>query len=151
MLDDNVKQSMDESVLCWLATVDKTVYPNVSPKEIFTHHKDKVIIANIASPSSIRNIQSNSKVCVSFIHVFKQCGYKLTGQAKELASDDPNFAESLAKLKVMAGEAFEIKSIIEVEVEQVAKLQAPSYFLEPKVAQATLIEAAMKTYGVKKR
>ena len=54
---------IDQSVLCWLATSDKDNFPNVSPKEMFTHFEDnKILIANIASPNSVANILENSNV-----------------------------------------------------------------------------------------
>ena len=47
------------SVLCWLATVDDHGMPNVSPKEIFCCHGEReLLIANIASPQSVRNIKA---------------------------------------------------------------------------------------------
>ena len=53
-----IKESIDRSVLCWLATVSIDGMPNVSPKEIFNHYKeDKVIVANIASPQTVKNIK----------------------------------------------------------------------------------------------
>ncbi|MEM6264941.1 MAG: pyridoxamine 5'-phosphate oxidase family protein [Bacteroidota bacterium] len=52
--------SINRSVLCWLATASKEKIPNVSPKEIFTHFGgEKIIIANIASPQTVRNIHEN--------------------------------------------------------------------------------------------
>ncbi|MDA9639519.1 pyridoxamine 5'-phosphate oxidase family protein [SAR116 cluster bacterium] len=54
MLDQNVKDYIERSVLCWLATVDGD-QPSVSPKEIFTNYgDDTIMIANIASPQSIK-------------------------------------------------------------------------------------------------
>ncbi len=37
MLTSDIKKYIDQSVLCWLATVSKDGIPNVSPKEIFTY------------------------------------------------------------------------------------------------------------------
>jgi uncharacterized protein len=69
-------------VLCWLATVDAAGVPNVSPKAIFDHYNDdRIIIADIASSDCVRNIQAHPAVCVSFIDVFRQRGFKMIGQA----------------------------------------------------------------------
>ena len=63
--------SARKSVLCWLATADAQGQPNVSPKEIFAiYDSANMLIANIASPTSVRNIESNPRVCVSFIDIF---------------------------------------------------------------------------------
>ncbi|CAN0601826.1 unnamed protein product, partial [Ectocarpus sp. 12 AP-2014] len=59
-ITDHIKDSMNESVLCWLATASIDLVPNVSPKEIFSFFKyDVVIVANIASPQTVKNIRQN--------------------------------------------------------------------------------------------
>ncbi len=76
LLTRAVREDLDHAVLCWLATVDEDIVPNVSPKEIFcAHGDDALLIANIASPGSMRNIARNPRVCVSFIDVFRQRGF----------------------------------------------------------------------------
>ncbi|UYG01261.1 pyridoxamine 5'-phosphate oxidase family protein [Halomonas sp. GD1P12] len=65
MITEEVKKYIDRSVLCWLATVDRDGDPNVSPKEVFAaYENDRLVIANIASAGSMRNILSNDAVCV---------------------------------------------------------------------------------------
>ena len=77
ILIEAIKQSIDKSILCWLATVSDAGMPNVSPKEIFQYYReDRVIIANIASPQSIKNIEQNPNICVSFIDILVQKGYQ---------------------------------------------------------------------------
>ncbi|HEX9869830.1 MAG TPA: pyridoxamine 5'-phosphate oxidase family protein, partial [Candidatus Tectomicrobia bacterium] len=67
-------------MLCWLATVSERGVPNVTPKEIFTHHgDDHIVIADIASSHSVRNVRAHPQVCVSFVDVFRQRGFKITG------------------------------------------------------------------------
>nr|MCU0806126.1 pyridoxamine 5'-phosphate oxidase family protein [Burkholderiales bacterium] len=59
MLTDDVLDFIRRSVLCWLATVDANGTPNVSPKEVFcAHGREGVLIANIASPTSVRNLRT---------------------------------------------------------------------------------------------
>ena len=83
MLTPDIKKYIDQSVLCWLATVSKDGIPNVSPKEIFTYLDNEHLgIAHIASPNSIRNIKANPNVCVSFVEIFVQKGYKLRGKVE---------------------------------------------------------------------
>ena len=71
MVDNKIKKSILSSVLCWLATSDNNQQPNVSPKEVFSAYgSDSIIIANIASPQTLKNIKYNPLVCVSFIVIF---------------------------------------------------------------------------------
>ena len=149
MLTENVRNSIKESVLCWLATADEDGCPNVSPKEMFmAFGEDKLIIANIASPESIRNIKSNSKVCVSFVHVFKQKGFKISGQAKIIEGCDSRCSELKEELYSLGGREFEIKSVIEIVINKISPIVAPSYWLFPETTESLLIEKAMITYQV---
>jgi predicted pyridoxine 5'-phosphate oxidase superfamily flavin-nucleotide-binding protein len=101
MLDNAIKQYISKSVLCWLATCDRNGIPNVSPKELFTYQGDQfLLIANIASPGSVKNILENPQVCVSFIDVFLQKVYKLKGRARIVEKDAPDFS---SKLKPLTG------------------------------------------------
>jgi predicted pyridoxine 5'-phosphate oxidase superfamily flavin-nucleotide-binding protein len=92
-LTDAVREAARRSVLCWLATVDAEGQPNVSPKEVWTIADDQhVVVAHIASPISARNIAQQPQVCLSFVDVFVQKGFKLVGTAREVRAADAEFA-----------------------------------------------------------
>lgn len=149
MLSAEVKQYIDQSVLCWLATVSKDGTPNVSPKEIFIAEDNKhLLIANIASPQSVKNIVINSSVCVSFIDVFIQKGYKLTGSARYIQKSDEEYNKRITPLKTLTGEVFPIHGIIAIEITEVKIILAPRYRLYPDTTEETQIQGAMHTYGV---
>lgn len=104
----NVKSFISESISCWLATVSEDGIPNVSPKEMFPClGEDTLLIANIASSVSAINIASNSNVCVSFEHVFKQKGLKLTGIARVLEPGHAEYAALKDKLYATDGSGLE--------------------------------------------
>ena len=93
VLTDAVRQAAQRSVLCWLATVDATGQPNVSPKEVWAIADDRhVVVANIASPVSVRNIGQQPQVCLSFVDVLVQKGFKLQGKTRELLPTDDDYA-----------------------------------------------------------
>lgn len=152
MLSPEVKQSIKDSVLCWLATVDTYGVPNVSPKEMFVSNENgEILIANIASPSSTKNIESNSNVCVSFIDIFKQKGFKVKGTATIVDESEESYHSKLAFLKQLGSEGFPIKNIIVVGVDSVEPIIAPSYWLFPETTEQTQIAQSMKTYRVNPR
>jgi hypothetical protein len=63
MLTEEITDCAGRATLCWLATVDATGQPNVSPKEVFAvFDAQHLVIAHIASPTSVRNIQVNDRV-----------------------------------------------------------------------------------------
>ena len=151
MLTDEIKKYVNQSVLCWLATSSTDHIPNVSPKEIFHFHGDSnITIANIASPQSIKNINENNKVCVSFIDILVQKGYQLKGTASIIYKKDPLFEVIAQPLFKMAGDQFPFGSIINIEVTFAKPILAPSYMLYPETTtEAKQIENALKTYKIK--
>ena len=143
-------QTLGGCVLCWLATADAEGQPNVSPKEVFAVVDERhLVIAHIASPISVRNIQQNPKVCVSLIDIFVQKGWKLMGHAQYVNARDEAFHAHAKPLLEMVGDQFKIQGVMVVEVVQVHPIVAPSYrFYPDSTTELGQIEAAMKTYGV---
>ena len=151
MWPPELQTSAQTSILCWLATVDADGWPNVSPKEIFTVlDPEHLVIANIASPTSVRNIAQNPRVCVSFVHVFVQKGFKVLGMARNVGKTDADFAHWAAPLVAMAGPRFPIHSVIVVRATGVEPIVAPSYRLYPnETTEQAQVFSAMRAYGVR--
>ncbi|ALK89709.1 pyridoxamine 5'-phosphate oxidase family protein [Limnohabitans sp. 63ED37-2] len=150
LLNDSVREAARRSVLCWLATVDADGLPNVSPKEVWAIADDAhVVVANIASPMSVRNIAQRPQVCLSFVDVFVQKGFKLVGTAHELQVENPAFAAWAAPLLAMVGQRFVIHSVLVIRVSSVASIVAPSYrFYPDETTEASQVASAMKAYKV---
>ncbi|PUE40706.1 pyridoxamine 5'-phosphate oxidase family protein [Limnohabitans sp. Bal53] len=150
-INESVREAARNSVLCWLATVDAQAQPNVSPKEVWAIADEQhVVVANIASPMSVRNIAHQPQVCLSFVDVFVQKGFKLVGTAHEVQVENPAFAAWAAPLLAMVGQRFVIHSVLVIRVTSVGAIVAPSYrFFPNETSEASQIEAAMRTYGVR--
>ncbi|MBK6636318.1 MAG: pyridoxamine 5'-phosphate oxidase family protein [Rhodocyclaceae bacterium] len=149
LLTDDVLDYIQRSVLCWLATADADGVPNVSPKEVFcAFGRDRVLVAHIASPGSVRNILANPNVCLSFVEVFVQKGYKLRGVAEIVTPTAQRYAEWLAPLTQITQGAFPIPGIIAITVTAVEPIMAPSYRLIPGTTEASQVASALNTYGV---
>ncbi|KZN62106.1 hypothetical protein N473_21410 [Pseudoalteromonas luteoviolacea CPMOR-1] len=150
MFTEEVKSSIQQSVLCWLATVDKEGCPSVSPKEVFVSYKDsELLIANIASANSVRNIKYNDNVCVSCVDVFTQKGFGLYGTASHVARSDSNFPLLFKEIEPITGEKYPVAGVIHIVVNKVKPIVAPSYKLFPNITEAEQIKNAKNTYGVK--
>ena len=137
-------------VLGWLATSSGDGRPNVSPKEIWRFDGvSKLVIANIASPVSERNILSNPSVCFSFVDVFLQKGLKLEGVASVVPPQSELFMPVAAPLIEMCHGRFEIRNVFQVAVSEATLILAPSYlFHRHETTEAEQITAAMRAYGV---
>ena len=150
LLNESVREAARRSVLCWLATVDAGDQPNVSPKEVWTIADDQhVVVAHIASPISARNIAQQPQVCLSFVDVFVQKGFKLVGRAREVRAADPEFSAWAAPLLAMVGQRFTIHSVLVIQVQSVAAIVAPSYrFYPDDTTEASQVASAMRAYKV---
>ena len=152
MFDAEFHRLMQSSVLCWLATVDGAGQPNVSPKQVFAAIGDRhLVIANIASPGSVRNVMAGSRACASFIDIFVQKGYKVSGPAQYIRRDSTQFASWGDRLVRMAGPRFSVHGVIVVEAECVESIVAPSYRLDPGLSEAAQAASALKTYHIEAR
>jgi predicted pyridoxine 5'-phosphate oxidase superfamily flavin-nucleotide-binding protein len=147
-LTKEIKASIDKSVLCWLATVSAENIPNVSPKEIFNYFgTDEIIIANIASPQTVRNIRQNANVCVSFIDIFVQKGFQIKGKADIIEKSSSDFLEREKTLAKLTGGKFPFVTITKITISQVKPIIAPKYMLYPDTTESEQIENAKITYG----
>lgn len=148
-LDETVRHEIDKAVLCWLATVRADGIPNVSPKELWRMHDHAtVVIADIASGGSVRNLRTNPSCCVSFVDVFRQKGFKLVGTALVVGGKDSDFEHVSAPLRAMAGNRFFVRNVIVMTVRRVAPILAPSYVLH-KASEEEMIADSFRTYSVK--
>lgn len=149
LLSKEIKASLDKSVLAWLATASKEGVPNVSPKEIFSYFgTEEIIIANIASPQSLKNIRQNHEVCLSFIDILVQKGFQLKGKARIIKKTDDDFAEREKVLLEMTGGKFPFSSLTQIKVESAKEILAPRYLLYPETSEEEQIESAKRAYGL---
>ncbi|MEN1784729.1 MAG: pyridoxamine 5'-phosphate oxidase family protein [Bacteroidota bacterium] len=142
------KDCLAKSVLCWLATASIEGVPNVSPKEIFSYYEsNKILVANIASPQTLRNIKANPFVCLSAIDILVQQGFQFKGQAEILTRKATGYTEKEALLTEMTKGQFPFPSITEITVTSVKPIIAPRYLLYPGTTSQGQIESAKKAYG----
>lgn len=148
MFSDEVKDCATRAVLCWLATTDEAGDPSVSPKEIWhLTEAGAVVIADIASAGSVRRIERHPAVCVSFIDVFRQKGFKLLGDARIVACEDPDFSSLSKGVIRLAGTHFVVRNLVLVSVRHVRPILAPGYAVRRR-SEAEMEEDAYRTYGV---
>jgi predicted pyridoxine 5'-phosphate oxidase superfamily flavin-nucleotide-binding protein len=143
------RSSLETSVLCWIATADGDGRPNVSPKEVFTCDRDRILIAHIASPKTVRNIEINPHVMVSVVDVFNQEGWQFSGDASLVWNDSPDFGESVTPLEVITQGQYPIKAVMVVAVSEAQRIVAPSSWLFPDQPQGVVRQQVLSRYGVR--
>lgn len=145
-ISEEIKKNIRKSVLCWLATASADGFPNVSPKEVFNIYGDKIIVANIASPQTVKNIQQNKNICISFIDILVQKGFQIKGTAKIIQNTDTIFKKMENVLHKMTGGNFPFTTITEITVLNVKPIIAPKYVLFPETTEQEQIESARIAY-----
>ena len=149
-ITDDVAQDARKAVLCWLATLGPNGQPSVSPKEMWEINAHKqLLIADIASAVSVRNIRANPDVCVSFLDIFTQKGHQLYGKAKIIERGAPDFAGLGRRMIEKAEPKFRIRNLIVVQVTRQKPIIAPSYGFSPKPSEQEMAEQSYETYGVR--
>lgn len=148
-ISPEIQESIDRSVLCWLATASVEGVPNVSPKEIFVAYgSDTILVANIASPQTVRNIRENPQVCISFIDVLVQKGFQLKGKAEIVGKSAPDFPALEAVLLPLTEGKFPFASVTRITLESAKPIIAPRYRFYPETTEAEQIESARKSYNL---
>ena len=148
-LTNEIREYIDKSVLCWLATVSSDGIPNVSPKEIFNYYgADKIIVANIASPQTIRNIKQNPNICISFIDILVQKGFQIKGKAEIVGKTDIEFVEMEKILTKMTEGKFPFSTITKISIKHIKSIIAPKYVLYPETTEEEQIDSAKRVYGI---
>jgi predicted pyridoxine 5'-phosphate oxidase superfamily flavin-nucleotide-binding protein len=121
----------------------------VSPKEVFAAVGDRhLVLANIASPTSVRNVLAGSRACASVIDIFVQKGYKVTGPSRYIRRDSTEFSEWGDGLVAIAEPKFSVRGVIVVEAECVESIVAPSYRMDPGLSEESQVMSALETYGI---
>lgn len=147
-INQEIRKYIQDSILCWLATASKNGLPNVSPKEIFSiYQDDQIIIANIASPGSQKNIEENGFACVSFIDILVQKGFQIKGSASVINKANKEFKEMESILLLMTGGDFPFKTIFQIKIESIKPIIAPKYRILPETTEKDQIQSAKIAYG----
>ena len=98
---------------------------------------------------SARNVAQHLQVCLSFVDVFVQKGFKLLGTAREVRAGNAEFATWAQPLLAMVGQRFTIHSVLVVQVKSVAAIVAPSYrFYPDDTTEASQVASTLRRYGM---
>ncbi|MBG6076995.1 hypothetical protein IWX85_002833 [Polaromonas sp. CG_9.11] len=98
------------------------------------------------------NIGANAKVCLSFIDIFVQKGFKIIGTATDLKPSAPEFSKWAGPLHAMVGDCFPIPSVFVVCATSVHRIIAPSYAFYPsETTEESQVQSALRNYGAHRR
>ncbi len=128
MITQEIKDFLDLQKLGYVATVTSDGKPNISPKgTIIGWTSDSLAFADIRSPDTIKNLQSNPDVEINVIDPLLRKGYLFQGQAQIV--NDSSVYEKILKTFRSKGVKSPINAIVLVNVSSVSEVTSPLYDL----------------------
>ena len=126
MITKVIKDFLDLQKLGYVATVTSDGRPNLSPKgTIIGWTSESLAFADIRSPDTMKNLQTNSFVEINVIDPISRKGYLFKGQARLV--DDNSLYEEIHTHYIKMGIKSTINSIVLVDVSEVSEVTSPSY------------------------
>ena len=126
MITSEIKSFLDLHKLGYVATVSEDGMPNLSPKgTIIGWDENTLAFADIRSPDTMKNLQSNPNVEINSIDPLSRKGYLFSGKARIL-NEGSQFDEIISFYRDK-GIKSPIGSIVLVDVSNVSEVTSPLY------------------------
>lgn len=126
MITQEIKEFLDLQKLGYVATVNSDGIPNLSPKgTIIGWTENTLAFADIRSPDTMKNLQSNPNVEINVIDPLLRKGYLFRGEAK-IIQEKPEFDKILNHYR-KNGVKSPINSIVLVDVTAISAVTSPLY------------------------
>jgi len=128
LLTDSIESFLKRQKLGYVATVSENNTPNLSPKgTIIVWDSNTLAFADIRSPDTIKNLQTNPHLEINVIDPILRKGFLFQGTAKILTDGD--LYEKILNHYRTNGVKSPIGSIVLVHVSDVEEVTSPLYDL----------------------
>ena len=126
MITQDIKSFLDLQKLGYVSTVSSDNKPNISPKgTIIGWTATAIVFANIRSPDTVHNLQTNPHVEINVIDPLLRRGYLFQGTAKII--EDKSLFNKILNHYRKIGVKSPIISIVYVEVSKISEVISPLY------------------------
>ncbi|MDH5463095.1 MAG: pyridoxamine 5'-phosphate oxidase family protein [Nitrosopumilus sp.] len=126
LITQEIKDFLNLYKLSYIATVSPDGKPNLSPKgTLIGWTSDTLAFADIRSPDTMNNLQSNPNVEINTVDPFSRKGYLFKGKAKILEKD--SLYDDILNFYRSQNVKSSIKSIVLIDVSEVSKITSPLY------------------------
>lgn len=127
VLTEDMKRVVRAQRLGYVATVSAEGRPNVSPKgSVAVWDDNHLVFADIESPHTIRNLETNPHTEVNVVDPEVRKGYRFDGVAKVLRSGEV-YWKILEHYKAEGADIRRARAIVLIEVTSAAPLVSPCY------------------------
>ncbi len=127
-ISDSLKKFLDEQKLGYVATVSPDGTPNLSPKgTIIAWDKTTIAFADIRSPNTMKNLESNPNLEINVIDPLLRKGFRIKGTAS-IIKDGQNY-DGIINHYRERGVKSPIGAIVLVTVKSISEVTSPLYDL----------------------
>ncbi|PKB78661.1 MAG: hypothetical protein BZY88_17300 [SAR202 cluster bacterium Io17-Chloro-G9] len=132
ILTEDMKRTVREQRLAFIATVCADGTPNLSPKgTISVWDDDHLIFADLASPGTMENLRSNPAIEINVVDAFLRKGYRFKGTAS-IPTSGPDPAASVKDYTgpdrgIRTNLSASIRDVVLIKVDHAAPLISPAY------------------------
>ncbi|MGC2288534.1 MAG: pyridoxamine 5'-phosphate oxidase family protein [Thermoplasmata archaeon] len=127
VLTEDMKRVVRMQRLGYVATVSADGHPNVSPKgSVAVWDDDHLVFADIESPHTVRNLETNPNVEVNVVDPELRKGYRFAGTAKILRAGD-QYWKIMEHYKAEGADIRRVRAIVVIEVRTASAVISPCY------------------------
>ncbi|MBB5509325.1 pyridoxamine 5'-phosphate oxidase family protein, partial [Paraburkholderia atlantica] len=149
-INADMEAIIKQAILSFVATVNEDGTPNLSPKASLTVRNGALYFADIASPTTIRNLRRNPAVEINVIDIFQRRGYRFKGYASILPPGDDEYSMIADWVRATNGLEYPVDHVVRIETTAITPLLSPAHvFAEPARSQDEIRKTYYRKYGVK--
>lgn len=128
-LSESVVQIIETWRLGFVASVSAGSRPNVSPKGTFVVlDPETIAFAEIRSPQTLTNIQTNPELEVNFVDQFTRKGVRIRGKASLVRRDTSDFDGIIKHWETLWPDLVDrINVIVKIPTSEIKPLSSPPY------------------------
>lgn len=128
MINDSIKEIIENNTIGFVASVTPEGRPAVSPKATFAILDDKTIaFSNLRSAGTIRNVGQNPNVEVNFIDVIHRTAARIIGTARYISNDDAEYNKLLPAFDKWSNLGDRMQGLVVIAVDSAEFIKSPSY------------------------
>ncbi len=139
-LSGPVRASLDNARVCWLATASHDGEPCLAPKTVFTAHGNTILMADAEGSECIACVRANPRVCISFLDVMRDAGFKVYAMARVVEPDDDDYPALSAVLTATRQPDVPLGAIVEAVAQSHAAVPLPVLQLHPHRKRGEMLE-----------
>ncbi len=142
-----MKNCVESTQLCYVASINDDGTPNLSPKGSLTVlDRNHLIFANIASTKTIENLRKRPFLEINIVNTFNRIGFGISGTAEIMEQGTNEYDFVTKPLWKNHGTNLLVHNVVKINVVKVRKFHSPAYKYGNNVTEELLTESFLNIY-----